>query len=386
MIFGITLTSVMGVTSIAPAFPSISRALGVSTGQIGLLITFFTIPGILFTPILGILADRLGRKVILIPSLILFGLAGTACAFANSFGQLLLLRAVQGIGSAALGVLNLTLIGDLYTGNRRAQAMGYNGSVLSVGTALYPAIGGALAIIEWYYPFFIALLALPVGLGAAVLLKAKPLENGMKLNLYFREVTSLLKSKLVIGLFTGIFLTCMMLYGGYITFFTVLLDEKFSKNALAIGIILSSSSLVTALTASRLGWLTQRFSEESLILTSSILYLLLFLFIPQVTNIWFFAIPIVLFGIAQGINLPSVLNLLTGYAPRELRAAFLSMNWMVMKAGQALGPYLLGLIYLAYHLEGTFYVTAMIAAAFVLVNLFLVQNRRKRKLRETDPG
>lgn len=386
MIFGITLTSVMGVTSIAPAFPSISRALGVSTGQIGLLITFFTIPGILFTPILGILADRLGRKVILIPSLILFGLAGTACAFANSFGQLLLLRAVQGIGSAALGVLNLTLIGDLYTGNRRAQAMGYNGSVLSVGTALYPAIGGALAIIEWYYPFFIALLALPVGLGAAVLLKAKPLENGMKLNLYFREVTSLLKSKLVIGLFTGIFLTCMMLYGGYITFFTVLLDEKFSKNALAIGIILSSSSLVTALTASRLGWLTQRFSEESLILTSSILYLLLFLFIPQVTNIWFFAIPIVLFGIAQGINLPSALNLLTGYAPRELRAAFLSMNWMVMKAGQALGPYLLGLIYLAYHLEGTFYVTAMIAAAFVLVNLFLVQNRRKRKLRETDPG
>lgn len=154
VIFGITLTAVMGVSSIAPALPSISRSLEVSTDQIGLLITFFTLPGIVFTPILGILADRYGRKIVLVPSLFLFGIAGTACAFAVSFEQLLLLRAFQGTGSAALGALNLTLIGDLYSGNRRATAMGYNGSVLSVGTAAYPAIGGGLALFGWFYPFF----------------------------------------------------------------------------------------------------------------------------------------------------------------------------------------------------------------------------------------
>ncbi|TVR29207.1 MAG: MFS transporter [Balneolaceae bacterium] len=383
IIFGVTLTAVMGVSSIAPAFPSIARSLDVSSGQIGLLITFFTLPGIIFTPIFGILADRFNRKVILVPSLFLFGIAGTACAFATSFEQLLLFRVFQGIGSAALGVLNLTLIGDLYTGNQRATVMGYNGSVLSIGTAMYPAIGGALAIVGWHYPFFLSLIAIPVGLFALFGLKLKSGKNGLGLNLYLKEIRSALYSKMVLGLFLGMFFTFIILYGGYITFFTILLDEKFEKSSLAIGIILSGSSILTAITSAQLGRLTQRFSEKSLITTAAILYTVTFLLIPAIDNIWYFILPISIFGIAQGINIPSILNLLTGYAPQELRAAFLSVNWMVMRVGQALGPYLLGLVYLHISLDSTFYITAGVAALFVLNCLTLIRTGKiKAELNE----
>lgn len=368
----------MGVSSIAPAFPSIARSLDVSTDQIGLLITFFTIPGILFTPIFGVLADRFNRKVILVPSLFLFGIAGTACAFAESFEQLLLFRAFQGTGSAALGVLNLTLIGDLYSGNERATVMGYNGSVLSIGTAMYPAIGGALAILGWYYPFFLTLLAIPIGLFALFFLKQEPEKNGLGMHLYLKEIKSALFSKMVLGLFLGMFLTFIILYGGYITFFTILLDEKFEKSSLAIGIILSGSSLITAITSAQLGRLTQRFSETTLITTSAILYTVIFLMIPLIDNIWYFIFPISLFGVAQGMNIPSILNLLTGYAPKEFRAAFLSVNWMVMRIGQALGPYILGLVYLYISLEGTFYVTAFAGALFVINCVTLIRTGRKK--------
>lgn len=363
----------MGVASIAPALPAISRSLDVATDQIGLLITFYTLPGILLIPILGVLADRFSRKIILIPSLLLFGVAGTACAFAESFEQLLLLRAVQGAGSAALGVLNLTLLGDLYSGNQRATAMGYNGSILSVGTAIYPAIGGGLTIFAWNYPFFLTLLAIPVGILAALHLDSSHIGNGIKLNVYFSEIKSSLKKKKILALFAGIFFTFIILYGGYITFFTILLDEKFGKSALIIGLILSGSSIVTAVTASQLGKLTLRFSESSLILTASIFYFLIFLYIPLVDNIWWFILPISLFGVAQGINIPSILNLLTGAAPKEFRAAFLSVNWVVMRSAQALGPYLLGLIYLYFNLNGTFYFTAITAALFILVNLMFLR-------------
>ncbi|NBC24013.1 MAG: MFS transporter, partial [Bacteroidetes bacterium] len=366
IIFGVTLTSVMGVSSIAPAFPTIARSLDVTSAEIGLLITFFTLPGIIFTPIFGILADRYNRKVILIPSLFLFGIAGTACAFATSFDQLLLFRAFQGVGSAALGVLNLTLIGDLYSGNRRASVMGYNGSVLSIGTAMYPAIGGALAVLGWHYPFFLTLLAIPVGLFALFFLTQESEKNGLGINLYLKEIKSALMSKMVLGLFLGMFLTFIILYGGYITFFTILLDEKFEKSSLAIGIILSGSSLVTAVTSAQLGKLTKRFSEKNLIAAAAILYTVIFLMIPMINNIWYFILPISLFGVAQGMNIPSILNLLTGYAPKEFRAAFLSVNWMVMRFGQALGPYVLGLVYMYISLEGTFYVTAIAGALFVL--------------------
>jgi MFS transporter, ACDE family, multidrug resistance protein len=378
IIFGVTLTSVMGVSSIAPAFPSIARSLDVTTDQIGLLITFFTLPGIFFTPIFGILADRYNRKVILIPSLFLFGIAGTACAFATSFDQLLLFRAFQGVGSAALGVLNLTLIGDLYSGNQRASVMGYNGSVLSIGTAMYPAIGGALAILGWNYPFFLTLIAIPVGLFALFFLNQKTEKNGLGINLYLKEIKSALMSKMVLGLFIGMFLTFIILYGGYITFFTILLDEKFEKSSLAIGIILSGSSLVTAVTSAQLGRLTKRFSEKNLISAAAMLYTVIFLMIPMVENIWYFTLPIALFGVAQGMNIPSILNLLTGYAPKEYRAAFLSVNWMVMRIGQALGPYVLGLVYLHLSLDGTFYVTAIAGALFVLNSLTLIRTGKRK--------
>ncbi len=373
IIFGVTLTAVMGVSSIAPAFPSIARSLNVSTNQIGWLITFFTLPGILFTPIFGILADRFNRKVILVPSLFLFGIAGTACAFADSFQELLMFRVFQGIGSAALGVLNLTLIGDLYLGNQRATVMGYNGSVLSIGTALYPAVGGALAILGWFYPFFLSLLAIPVGLFALFFLRQESENNGLGINLYLKEIKSALLSKTVIGLFMCMFLTFIILYGGYITFFTILLDEKFGKSSFAIGVILSGSSLVTAVTSAQLGKLTRRFSEKTLIQIAASLYFLIFLIIPSIDQIWYFVLPIALFGVAQGINIPSILNLLTSYAPKDFRAAFLSVNWMVMRIGQATGPYILGLAYLYINIEGTFYITAVTGVLFMLTSFIMLR-------------
>ncbi|MDQ3863156.1 MAG: MFS transporter [Actinomycetota bacterium] len=67
VLWGVTLMAVLGTSSITPAFPSIVRALGISSRQVGLLITVFTLPGIVMTPLLGVLSDRYGRKRILSP-------------------------------------------------------------------------------------------------------------------------------------------------------------------------------------------------------------------------------------------------------------------------------------------------------------------------------
>jgi ACDE family multidrug resistance protein len=141
VLFGVTLMAVLGVSSITPALPEVRDAFGVTSGQVGLLITVFTLPGVALTPVLGTLSDRHGRKKILVPALLLFGVAGGLCAFAHGFELLLALRLVQGMGAATLGTLNVTVIGDIFAGHDRSTALGYNSSVLSVGTASYPAVG-----------------------------------------------------------------------------------------------------------------------------------------------------------------------------------------------------------------------------------------------------
>ena len=85
IIFIVTLTYIMGVSSITPAFPKIVKELNISAKDVGLLITAFSFPGILLVPFLGMIADRWGRKRIIIPFLMLFGVAGGLCFFVRDF-------------------------------------------------------------------------------------------------------------------------------------------------------------------------------------------------------------------------------------------------------------------------------------------------------------
>ncbi|NMB65988.1 MAG: MFS transporter, partial [Spirochaetes bacterium] len=79
--FGITLVVVMGVTNITPALPAMAQYFAIPYSSVTLVITVFTMPGIVLTPLLGIVADRIGRKIIIIPSLILFGITGVIMFF-----------------------------------------------------------------------------------------------------------------------------------------------------------------------------------------------------------------------------------------------------------------------------------------------------------------
>lgn len=376
IIFAITLSAVMGVSSITPAFPKISRVLEIDSHQVGWLITIFTIPGIILTPILGMVADRIGRKKVLVPSLFIYSIFGTLCAFSANFNILLVLRFFQGVGGASLGALNVTLIGDLFQGRQRTEAMGYNASVLSVGTALYPAIGGALAIIGWNYPFFLSLLVLPVAL--VVLFKLKnpePLKD-QKITAYLKDIGKHIRSGKVWGLFTANFLTFVMLYGGMLTFFPILADQRFGSTSFVIGLLISASSVFTGVTSSLLGFITRKIQEAMLIRIAAVCYAGSFILMPLVSNFWLLFIPIFLFGFAQGINMPSTLTLLTQSAPMEYRAAFMSLNWMMMRAGQAIGPILLGFGFKYLGLSAPFY-SAFGVALIMLIMLITFVKRKE---------
>ncbi|NLE75238.1 MAG: MFS transporter [Chloroflexi bacterium] len=374
ILFCVTLVAVMSVSSITPALPGIAQVLGVSAQQVALLITAFTLPGVFLTPLLGVLADRWGRKPVLAPSLFLFALAGTACAFCRDFPLLLALRFGQGIGAAALGALNVTIIGDLYSGRRRAAAMGYNASVLNVGTASYPAIGGALATLAWYAPFFLPLLAVPVGLLVVFRLHNPEPRNHEDLGLYLRTAWASIRRREVVGLFVVGVATFILLYGAYLSYFPFLLRNRFGASPLLIGAMMSTMSLTTAITASQMGRLTKRFSERTLIRAAFVLYAIALPLIPLMPTIWLLPLPILVFGVGQGINMPSVQTLLASLAPIEHRAAFMSINGTVLRLGQTLGPLVMGVVFALWGASWPFYAGAILS--LLMVGLLAVTIRQ----------
>jgi ACDE family multidrug resistance protein len=372
LIFSVTLMAVMGVASLAPAFPKIISAFNLETHQIGLLITVFTLPGVVLAPLIGVLADRNGRKRLIVPALLLFGIAGTACALSTDYTILLIFRFFQGVGAAGIGSLNVTLIGDLYQGRERGAAMGYNASVLSLGTATYPALGGVLAAAAWNYPFFLTLLAIPVGLAVLFMLDNPEPINQQKLSDYLRAVGRSI-NKQVIGLYMASIVTFIILYGSYLTYYPILIGDRFSGSTVVIGLIMSLASLTTAATAASLGWLVKHFRSEALVRSSFLLYMFSMILIPLMPKLAFLIVPAMIFGIAQGINIPSIQTLLSGLAPIEHRAAFMSLNGMVLRIGQSLGPLVIGLAYTAAGLDAAFYGGALLAlfTAVILTRVLL---------------
>ena len=373
IIYCVTLMAVLSVASITPAFPRIIQDLGIKPHQVGLLITIFTFPGMILAPFLGVLSDRYGRKKILIPSLLLFGLAGSGCGFAGSFKALLFLRFFQGVGAAALSSLTGTIIGDLFSGKERAMAMGYNSSVLSVGTASYPAIGGAMALFGWNYPFFLPILALPVAYAALFHLENPEPEGHQKLSDYLKGAWEVLKNRGVLGVFLVSIATFIILYGSLLTFFPLLVDGRFGASTMTIGLLMSAMSVSTALTSTQMGRLSAKFGEKNLIKAAFLFYGAALLLIPAMPSVPLYVLPAVIFGFGHGMNIPAIMSLMAGFAPVEHRGVLMSVNGMVLRMGQTAGPMVMGIAYTWWGIPGPFYAGAALALAVTIGGVIAVR-------------
>lgn len=368
IVFGIALIAVLRADSIAPAFPDITETFRLSPRSVGLLITVFALPSVFLTPILGVMADRWGRKRVLIPSLALFGLAGGACFLARSFNVLLVLRFFQGVGAASLSMLNITLIADLYANDERTTAMGYNAAIRSVGSTVFPILGGVLATLGWTYPFALSLLAIPMGILVSLTLKNPEPKSRQRLGQYLNQAWRSLKNREVIAVFATGCIVFVTMYGAYLAYFPFLLDGTFGASPLVIGLMVSGRAIVNALIASQLGRMTRFFSEGTLLIASFVLYALVFVMIPLVPKLWVMAIVTLFLGTAEGLYWPSSQALLGNLAPIEHRAGFMALNDTVLKLGQTLGPLLMGGAFVLWGTKGVFH----LAAAFSLATAVLL--------------
>jgi ACDE family multidrug resistance protein len=355
------LMGMMMVAIIVPAFPKMVEALGVTEQSIGLLITAFTLPSFLFAPLGGILADRFGRKRLLVTSLFLNGIFGGSCVFAPDFNTLLILRVLQGMGSALGGSVAGAIIGDIFSGHRRVEAMAINTTVMYVGYIVYPVIGGALAGIAWNYSFLPFLTAIPLGLTALIFLHCPEPQSKQGLKDYLRDALRYVKSLKALWLFSATILTYVLLYGGYLVYFGLLLGSHFHASPVTIGLFISVLGVITAAASLQVGRLGKRFSVVSLIIGAFALYALAMAIIPAMPNLWFCLLPTIFFAIAHGLNLPSQRVIAAGVAPLEYRASFMSLQGTMIMLGMTVGPPIMGLVFSLTSLNITFLIAVPIA-------------------------
>ncbi|MCM3747681.1 MFS transporter [Paenibacillus pasadenensis] len=176
----VPLIMTLGNSMLIPVLPAIQEALGISSLQSSLLITVYSVMAILLIPVAGYLSDRIGRRKVIIPSLILAGAGGALCGWAGGLGQsayalILAGRVLQGIGAAGAMPIVLPLVGDMFRREEEVSAgLGLIETANTFGKVLSPIAGAALALLAWQAPFWTVPLLCAVSIVLLLILVRTP--------------------------------------------------------------------------------------------------------------------------------------------------------------------------------------------------------------------
>ncbi len=153
---GQTFINMLGVGIIGPVLPLYADSFGVSAAMVGLLISSFGIARIPINVPVGALAERIGRRPLLVAGPLLIAASAVLSGMATSFGQMIVFRLLQGIGSAFQMTAGMIVVADISTPKDRGRTMSTYQGALLLGVGVGPIIGGLLGEQFGYrMPFFV---------------------------------------------------------------------------------------------------------------------------------------------------------------------------------------------------------------------------------------
>ena len=150
MLAAITALAPLGIDTSLPALPVMARSLHTSDGMVGATLGAFMLAFAFGQLLVGPLADRYGRRAVLIAGLAVFTLSGWLCAIATNIDFLLGARFVQGLGACAGNVVVRAIIRDVFTERaQRARMQAYTSAISGVVPMLAPLLGVVLLTFGW---------------------------------------------------------------------------------------------------------------------------------------------------------------------------------------------------------------------------------------------
>lgn len=153
----------LAATVIGPILPAMQQHFQSVSGIATLVPVVVTLPMLVFAVLavaIGWASDRVGRKNVLVASLLLYAAAGTAPLYLNSIYLILISRALVGVAEAAAMTCSTTLIGDYFTGAQREKYISLQTTFASISAFVFNLVGGTLGAHGWRTPFAVYALTL----------------------------------------------------------------------------------------------------------------------------------------------------------------------------------------------------------------------------------
>ena len=342
-IFAVTLTGILNNTLVTPALPDILDDFGESSGRSGLLVASGSVAGIVMAPVVGILADRYGRRIVLTACLGVFGVFGALAALAPTFPLLLLARFLQGFGSAGLINLAVVLIGDNWSGSERTRILGRNSAVLTVGLASMPSLsGGVTELAGWRVTFGLYSVALVTAGVAWLVLDARRPANPPRVREQIAGAATVVREPIVATTITAGFFVFVLIFGLMLTVMPVHLADAFGLGPAARGVVISIPAITSTIAAFNLARVRALVAPRTVVMIGSAMFLAVFVIFGITPALSGVIVAALLYGVAEGALIPTLQDLNIEGAPDEHRGAVVAVWVGAARLGQTVGPLLAG--------------------------------------------
>lgn len=341
-----------GFGLVIPLLPFWAEHLGANSLGVGLILTTYALAQFLFTPLLGSLSDRYGRRRILLLSLCIEVISFALTALAGTLPLLLLARVVGGIGASNIGSAQ-AVVSDITPPEKRAAGMGAIGAAIGMGFVVGPVIGGLLAPHGEATPFWVAMgLALLNALLVFCLLpetrRVRPGEaavRGASPGLLFAAWGKVMHRTSVASLIL-VNLLYTLAFTGMETVFPLLTQKNFGWEALQNGYVFTYIGCIIVLMQGGLvRRLVKRWGERNLMLFGLLLLGSGLLLLIWSNTLALLLIATGILSIGDGAVTPTSSAVLSLLTPESEQGEVLGLSQGLGGLGRTIGPLIAGALF-----------------------------------------
>jgi multidrug resistance protein len=310
VLFTLFMTS-FGFGVILPILPFYALAHGATPTDLGLLTATFAGMSLVFAPIMGKLADRFGRKKILLIGTGGFVAGYLIFALTDSLAMAFVARAIEGIAAAAIFPACISLLSDYTTEQQRGRAMGLVGMSFSLGFIIGPAFGGLASAISVKDAFFLSALFAALNFLSVYFQIKEPQEKKESKDIPAQEISLLehLSSPLLF-LFLGTFMTTFMI-GGLDATLAIYTADRLGFSSPQIGLVFTFIGVLIMVMQFVGGGLINKYGETRLIPVGLALSGAGFLLLTFTHDWLTIMIPLAVFVSGNALVFPAVNSLIT---------------------------------------------------------------------------
>ncbi|WP_201713181.1 MFS transporter [Rossellomorea arthrocnemi] len=393
----IPLVMTLGNSMLIPVLPIFEKEVGITSFQTSMIITSYSIASIFLIPVAGYLSDRFGRKVVILPSLLIALIGGLVAGYASwkmedPFTWIIIGRVLQGIGAAGAAPIILPLVGDLYKDDdeKTSTCLGLIETSNTFGKVLSPILGALFAAYLWYLPFFsisvFSLISIVLVLFFIKVPKKK--EDPVALSEFIKSTKKIFKQegKWIFTVFlVGIYI--MLVLFAVLFFLSDSLEKTHGLYGVKKGFVLAIPLLALCIAS----FITGRKIKGELKVMKVIMTVSLILMSVSVSLIGFVDQRLVLLltvtsflGLSIGALLPTMDALITENIEKEERGTISSFYSSSRFIGVAAGPPLMAVVMKSL-LNASLIGAGILGILMFLLVLFFIQSE-KSSTSTTDGG